>query len=71
MKLIEVDIEGLPYEFTENEATELYTALYNGLQSAGADMGKLKKEAMKRGRKSKKHSGDVAFFGNWPVQTDC
>ena len=72
MKLIGIELEGLPYEFSEDEAIELYTSLYTGLMNAGVDVEKLKTlPAPKGSRKFKQGPSDTAFFGQWPVQTDC
>nr|WP_163503973.1 hypothetical protein [Halomonas socia] len=72
MKLVNVEIGGLPYEFTEDEAVELYTSLHAGLSSAGINVKKLKaRSAAKRHSKMNRDGGDIAFFGQWPVQTDC
>ena len=72
MKLIDVELEGLPYEFTEDEAIELYTSLHTGLLNAGFDVEKLKTLPAPKGtRKFNQGPSDMAFFGQWPVQTDC
>jgi len=72
VKLIDVELEGLPYEFTEDEAIELYTSLHTGLLNAGFDVEKLKTVPTPKGtRKFNQGPSGTAFFGHWPVQTDC
>lgn len=74
MRLIYATVEGLPYEFLEDEAVELYLSLQAGLREAGVDIEKLKALPAPKGSQAFNEgdgSDGVTFFGNWPVLTDC
>ncbi len=70
MKLIYATLGGLPHEFLEEEAVELYLALREGLTTAGIDADELSdKHSRPVAKATMATPPGVAFFGHLP--TDC
>lgn len=75
MKLIYATLDGLPHEFLEEEAVDLYLALREGLSEAGIDADQLSaKHSRPVAKATMATPPGVAFFGRLPTDhlpTDC